>query len=696
MSSNFDERPVFYEDQYLGADDLNTAVGYARGRLARHILGAHTWGIAAGLELVERVTPGGTDVEYVLTPGYAWDGFGRVLAALEPTRLPPDAFSAYKFDTAIDSAGTGRLVEVWIRYWEDMTRAEAAGFAPCETAGRQRRALETFRFVVGAQAAPEGQVQVFGRPTNAEEAHRRFNPAAALIQDHSVPFQEWPEQEMRAVWLMPVGYARWQPAPGGGGRLLARSADDLKAQAAFRHYTGVVAGEVAAAAAAIRLRDRGKPYSPVASRELVWVEGDLRVEGDIRPFGTALDFRNANGERKDDAAMLVRRGGAGPGVNELQLVIGDKASATNTLSVGPEIGGVFQQLLTVVANGSVGVGTGAPNPALKLDINGDFGHIDGPATLHLCGSTLSDANNGALSIRSGGSIVAFDGGDRVGIGTAAPDAALLLDIRGDFGRMNGAATLHLFGSQLADRGDGVLSIRSGGGVVAFDGNDNVGLGTRTPVASLQVNGDIAIQSRAFNMMPRALPAGATMIWNDATWLRLNQNIDFSKPIFGVHTPGLFAPGSLNVGGMNVWGDPGFGNAWITGNVGIGHAQLRAAIDVNGNIRLGTNGGLFAPGGAENLRVLRGTVAGGAASAGAGYTVNRIRAGVYDIGFVAPFADQPSAAVTQIFAGAGNQGGSTLDNAVLVFINTGMMRVKVGDSAGAEDDRNFSFVVVGAR
>ncbi|HET9397828.1 MAG TPA: hypothetical protein VFO45_03335 [Sphingomicrobium sp.] len=47
------------------------------------------------------------------------------------------------------------------------------------------------------------------------------------------------------------------------------------------------------------------------------------------------------------------------------------------------------------------------------------------------------------------------------------------------------------------------------------------------------------------------------------WLRLNQDGAFS---LGTHTPGLFAPGSLNVGGYNGWANPGHGNAYITGDL----------------------------------------------------------------------------------------------------------------------------------
>jgi hypothetical protein len=74
-----------------------------------------------------------------------------------------------------------------------------------------------------------------------------------------------------------------------------------------------------------------------------------------------------------------------------------------------------------------------------------------------------------------------------------------------------------------------------------------------------------------------------MMWSDGTWLRVNQNRDYSKPIFGVHTPGVFAPVSLNVGGGANYGDPGPGNAWFTGKVGIGSTTPAASLDVAGRI-----------------------------------------------------------------------------------------------------------------
>src|SRR5262249_31948493 len=57
----------------------------------------------------------------------------------------------------------------------------------------------------------------------------------------------------------------------------------------------------------------------------------------------------------------------------------------------------------------------------------------------------------------------------------------------------GAAFLKLLGSRLSDNDDGILHIQSGGSTVAFDGADNVGIGTATPGGMLDVAGDAQIR-----------------------------------------------------------------------------------------------------------------------------------------------------------------------------------------------------------
>src|SRR6266540_2115574 len=115
-------------------------------------------------------------------------------------------------------------------------------------------------------------------------------------------------------------------------------------------------------------------------------------------------------------------------------------------------------------------------------------------------------------------------------------------------------------------------------------NGNVGIANETPVVPLEVKGEVALD-KIDGGAARTLPTGTTMMWSDGTWLRLNQNRDYTKPIFGVHTPGVFAPGSLNVGGAGAWGDPGAGNAWFTGHIGVGTTAPQASVEINGDLAL---------------------------------------------------------------------------------------------------------------
>src|SRR5213592_1146258 len=127
MAFNQMQRPKFYEEQYLGAADLAAAVDYGRFQQARHALGAHTWGIALGLQLKETPQPGGAVTVHLL-PGYAWDGYGRPIVVLAPYKIPEEKFSAITFDASIDTDQKGRLIQVWLRYDESATQNPRPGF----------------------------------------------------------------------------------------------------------------------------------------------------------------------------------------------------------------------------------------------------------------------------------------------------------------------------------------------------------------------------------------------------------------------------------------------------------------------------------------------------------------------------------------------------------------------------------------
>jgi hypothetical protein len=576
------ERPQFYEGQYLGAADLTAVVEHALVGRARHDLGAHTWGIAAGLQLQEVEGAGGQIVLYIL-PGYAWDAFGRPIVMLAPYTIPAELFKSYPYDPAIDaSLPAGRLIEVWLRYEETPTQCPPPGFELCHSDGLFARVQETFRVEVGQRSLADqhDRIAVGGYSLYAQDTLQQFDPLTppTVLYDESVAFQQLPAAGERKHWLIGLGAVRWLPnaIPGQPGRFVKREPMDLDYSSSLRRYIGVVAGAVQAADKNIRLRDRTKPYSTVQSDEVVWVEGDLRVEGDTRLFGGKLEWRDVNGQDLG-VPLDVRRASDTGGNTMLQVAIGAAADGHNRFAVGPLKAGatpadpiVVDEKLVVLDNGNVGIGTTAPT--LKLDIRGDFGCDQAGTTLHLSSSLIGDIGDGILFLRSGGSVIAFDAQeDRVGIGTTTPvtkleivgdwtgeegalrltgdkpalrftggatsgdeswllqvgsngpgnlefltrtgamawanimslaatgrvgigtaTPRLTLDVQGDFGRDDGPITLNLFGSRVSDLGTGVLSLRSGGGVVAFDGGDNLGINTNTPQEKLDVRGNIKL------------------------------------------------------------------------------------------------------------------------------------------------------------------------------------------------------------
>jgi hypothetical protein len=112
----------------------------------------------------------------------------------------------------------------------------------------------------------------------------------------------------------------------------------------------------------------------------------------------------------------VHSGGAGGGFSFADRSVGSFLDLPNQGQryVWYALGGVGRlwsgrDLLTV-----------APTP----DGGTGFGHGDGPTTLSLWGSRIFDVGNGTLAIQSGGTVVAFNGGDSVGIGTNSPGGQL--------------------------------------------------------------------------------------------------------------------------------------------------------------------------------------------------------------------------------------------------------------------------------
>jgi hypothetical protein len=589
-------RPDFYEGQYLGADDLDASVVYHRIQQARHALGAHTWGIGAGLELRERALPGG-DVDVTILPGVAWDGFGRTIVVLEPARINPDRFANFQADTPAD----GLLVKVWLRYSETASQGPAPGFEVCRPDGQFARIAETFAIEIGEPTEPaHGSIVVGGRSVEALKVKGAFVTGAPNLYDESVAYQEFPEGGNRPIWLVPIGYVRWLKTGGQPGRLMARkdsaTPPDSDLIRAFRQYAGVVAEAITASDGLIRLRPRtADPAASVShvdpprvttnpaappENDLVWVEGNLHVLGDARVSGGKIDWRNSAGET-DGVPLAARRVEPNAkGGKDLQVVLGaaDPAVGAHAFAVGRgELDAASGQLkpslkkhLVVLDTGMAGIGVDQPPQLLTLGGDGgtrlEIARV-GPS---LPWSTNSPDNPGAFVINQqsqGSSHVGADFG-------LMRDGKLRVALGDNSTIISGQGGAVMLMVNFGEPGDAeVMRVSSTG---------KVGIGTTSPDAKLHVNGDLALD-KIGSGAPRNLANNGTLIWNDGTWLRLNQNLDFSKPIHGVHTPGLFAPESLNVGGVSSWADPGGNNVTVAGKVAIGTLTGADTLHVEGSM-----------------------------------------------------------------------------------------------------------------
>jgi hypothetical protein len=89
------QRPLFFENQILGAADLTASVDNSRGQEARHNRYLHLWGIAFGLELNSQPDPDKGDpfIKITLSAGMAIDGTGREIIVGQVVPLSESDFA---------------------------------------------------------------------------------------------------------------------------------------------------------------------------------------------------------------------------------------------------------------------------------------------------------------------------------------------------------------------------------------------------------------------------------------------------------------------------------------------------------------------------------------------------------------------------------------------------------------------------
>lgn len=216
----------------------------------------------------------------------------------------------------------------------------------------------------------------------------------------------------------------------------------------------------------------------------------LRAKDGTEPDGSLFIRRNAdatNPATVQNMEVSIGQQPSGTAVNRLLVAASTPATASTPAAL------VTPPALSVGTDARVGIGVAVPGAGLALDVNGDFGHDSGPTTLHLNGSAIAGQSDGSLLLTASSGMIELgaDGAlTHVAIGTKSPQPDTALDIHGGgIAVNNNNAFLRLLGSAIIDQDDGILRVRSGGSTVAFDGDDNVGINTQSPAHRLDVNGD---------------------------------------------------------------------------------------------------------------------------------------------------------------------------------------------------------------
>jgi len=230
---------------------------------------------------------------------------------------------------------------------------------------------------------------------------------------------------------------------------------------------------------------------------------------------------------------------------------------------------------------------------------------------------------------------------------------------------------------------------------------SIGIGTTTPLAPLDVRGNLFIGLTAD---PGPVGANALFLANDAGDSHNSFRVDGAND-------NLYLISRSNGGATN---DPGIIFRTATkgagetdrvridgaGNVGIGTNSPQSRLDIRGDVKLGSTGQFFAAAGGENLRIIRGTVfAVGTISVGSGFTVSHPAAGDYYIMFDTPFSGIPTVTAT---ADRNNAAGGLNLLLAMLDANCGCDRttevriviVNTGNANG--QDSQFDFIAIGPR
>ena len=208
--------------------------------------------------------------------------------------------------------------------------------------------------------------------------------------------------------------------------------------------------------------------------------------------------------------------------------------------------------------------------------------------------------------------------------------------------------------------------------LSWNASQQVGIGTVTPGARLDLGGDYANSKLLLYDGYGSMSLGA-----NGSQFMFNLGGEGGRFSF------MDAPG-----GNELVSIVNFGSG--IGEVGIGTTSPGAKLDVRGSIKLGSSGQYYAPGGQENLRIIRGVVtAAGGIIVGSGFTVSHPSSGLYTITFSTAFTGAPAVTVSA------DSGGSvplvaTTDGATANYVSFKLFY----STSGSANDGAFHFIAVG--
>lgn len=222
---------------------------------------------------------------------------------------------------------------------------------------------------------------------------------------------------------------------------------------------------------------------------------------------------------------------------------------------------------------------------------------------------------------------------------------------------------------------------SPGNAVYVDDAGRVGLGTTSPAKLLHLRtlGPVMILQ---DTAAASNQAGYVTFWNDASvetaWMGFGSP---GSPHFSIVN--ARSGGSINIEAITVTSG---------GLVGIGTTSPTTKLDVRGDVRLGSTGQYYAPGGAENLRILRGRISStGAVLVGSGFTASRTGTGLYVITYSTAFSGTPVLTLSPAVGSTGGPYGAHT-NGVL----TTSAGVRITTASGTNIDDTFDFILIGPR